>query len=83
MKKESVHKIPPHPRKYRDLICAERGRVSFLTLILGVPCSSGRKHIHDIWTVPAGFEIGIKNTLIGWVGKWAQSVRNLERMKMI
>lgn len=37
----------------------------------------------DIWTVPARFEVGIKNIHIGWVGKWAQSVKNLGRMKMI
>lgn len=80
-KRKEYIKYHPYPRKYRDLIYAERGRK--LTLILGVSCSSGRKHIHDIWTVLAGFEVGIKNIHIGWVGKWAQSVRNLGRMKMI
>lgn len=45
-KKKAYIKHHPYPRTYRDLFYAERGEYSFLTLILGVPCYSGRKHIH-------------------------------------
>lgn len=82
-KRKAYIKHHPYSKKYGDLIYVERGRVSFLTLILGVPCSSGRKHIHG-YMDSISWVWGVNEKHTHWVGReMGWTCEDWGRMKMI